>query len=120
MGRLIKNFDMALPSFSVRGSRSKRFRVHGHPGMHFLYAFGNHAIAALQSFGNNPTIADAVAHFHRSYAHLVIAVHNRHLIATLQLRHSSLRHKQRALLQADGSANLGVAAGTQNISWIGK
>src|SRR5208283_1990935 len=117
MGRLIKNFDMGLPSFGVR---DKRLGVDRHARTHLLYALGNHALAALQSFGNNPAVADAVTDFHRSYAHLVLAVHHRYLITALQLREGALRYNQRPLLEADDRTNFAVAAGTQNISRIGK
>ena len=44
MGRLMKNFDMGLPSLGFRG---KWFGVHLHSGTHFLHSFGDDAFAAL-------------------------------------------------------------------------
>src|SRR5271155_2690784 len=69
MGRLIKNFDMGLPSRSFRG---KRLRVHLHPGTHLLHALGDHSFARFESFRNNPLVADAVADLNGSNAHLVL------------------------------------------------
>ncbi len=64
--------------------------------------------------------ADSVAHLDRLYSHFILVVHHRHLIAALQLRNCTLRHKQRALLDSGGRANPGVAAGAQDIARIRK
>ena len=44
MGRLIKNFDMELPSRCVHG---KWLGVHLHARTHLLHALGDHAFARL-------------------------------------------------------------------------
>src|SRR5271156_5808131 len=80
MGRLIKNFDMGLPSRSFRG---KRLRVHLHARAHLLYALGDHSFARFESFRNNPLVADAVANLNGSNAHLVFVIHRRDLVTTL-------------------------------------
>jgi len=44
MGRLIKNFDMALLAFAFHG---EWLSVHLHPRSHLLHALGNDALATL-------------------------------------------------------------------------
>src|SRR6266446_1273898 len=117
MGRLIKNFDIGLPSLRFR---AKRLGVYLHARTHLLHALGNHAFASLQSVHDNPLGADSVAHVNRPDAHLVLVVQRRDLIAALQLRDCTLRYKQSILLDSDGRANFAVPAGAQNISRIGK
>src|SRR5216684_7819601 len=117
MGRLMKNFDIGLPSLRLCG---KWLGVHLHARTHLLHSLDDHAFALLQPFRNNPLRADTVADFDRTNAHFVLAVHNRHLIAALQLRHRALRDKQRVFLDPDGRADFAVAAGAQNISRIRK
>src|SRR6266436_104431 len=117
MGRLIKNFDIGLPSLTFHG---KRLGIHLHAWTYLLHALRNHAFAPLQSVHDNPLGADSVAHLNRSDAHLVLVVHCRDLIAALQLRDRALRHKQRVLLDSEDRANFAIPAGAQNISRIRK
>src|SRR5271167_2155288 len=117
MGRLIKNFDIGLPS---RWFHGKWPGVHLHARTHLLHPLGDHPFARLESFRNNPLVADAVADLDRPDAHFVLFVHCCDLIAALQLRHGTLRYKQRVLLESDGCANFAVPAGTQNAPRIGK
>src|SRR6266480_1929780 len=117
IGRLIKNFDIGLPSLASPG---KRLGVHQHARTNLLHAFGNHAVASLQPLGDNPIDADTLANLYRAHAHFVVAVHRRDLIAALQLGDSALRNKQCVLLDSDGRPNFAVPAGTQNISRIGE
>src|ERR1700682_3126417 len=117
MGRLIKNFDMGLPSLTFHG---KWLGVHQHAWTDLLHALDNHAFASLQSVHNNPLGADTVADFDRSDAHFILVVQGRDLIAALQLRDCTLRYKQRVLLDSDGRANFAIPAGPQNISRIRK
>src|SRR5208282_4861312 len=81
MGRLIKNFDMGLPS---RGFHGKRLGVHLHARTHLLHALGDHPFPWLKSVRNNPLIAKTVADFDRADAHFVLVVHRRDLVAALQ------------------------------------
>src|SRR5271169_2199918 len=74
MGRLIKNFDIALPSHRLHG---KWLGVHPHARTHLLHALGHHPFVWLESVCNNPLIADPVAYLYRPDAHLVLAVHRR-------------------------------------------
>src|SRR5271163_3621958 len=117
MGRLIKNFDMGL--FSLRLC-DERLGIHLHAVTYFLYPFGNHAFALFQSVRNNPLGPNGFADFDGADAHLVLIVHDRNLIAPLQLRDGTLRYKQRIRLVADNRANLAITAGPQNISGIGE
>src|SRR5277367_561234 len=117
MGRLMKNFDIELPSRCFRG---KRLGVHLHARAHLLYTLSDHSFAWLESVRNHPLVVDTVTDRDRSNVDFVVAVHRRDLISTLQLRDCSLRYKQRILLDSDHRANLGVPAGAQNISGIGK
>src|SRR5580698_8357223 len=115
IGRLIKNFDMELPSRSARG---KWPGIHLLSGAHLLHALGDHALARPESLRNHPLVADTVADGDGPDVDLVVVSNGRDLVAALQLRHGPLRNQQRALLQADNRANLGVSAGTKNISRI--
>src|SRR5712692_10481089 len=117
MGRLIKNFDIRLPSLGFRGIR---LGVYHHARTHLLHALGNHAFALLQALSDNPLIADAVAHLDRANAHFAFAVHHRDLIAALQLRNCTLRDKQGALLHTARPPHFGIPAGAQNIAGVGK
>src|SRR6266403_1288965 len=90
MGRLIKNFDMGLPSLRFRG---KRLGVYLHTWAHFLHSLGNHAFAWLQSVYDDPLGADPVAHLNCPDAHLVLVVQRRDLKAALQLRDCTLGYK---------------------------
>src|SRR5580704_3542846 len=120
MGRLMKNLDMLLASLRRRAVWHVRLRVYLRAGTDLLDSFGHHALSWLQSIGNDPLGAHAVAHLDCPYADLVLAIHNRHLIRALQLRHGTLRHQQRVFLNSDGRPNSAVSPGTQNISRIGK
>src|SRR4029077_9740358 len=80
----------------------------------------DHPFARLKSVRNNPLAVDTITDLDRSDAHFVLVVHRRDLIAALQLRHSTLRHKQGILLESHSRANLAVPAWTQNISRIRK
>src|SRR5271169_3536147 len=117
MGRLIKNFDMGLPSRSFHG---KWLGVHLHAGTYLLHTLGDHPFARLESLRNNPLVADAVADCDRPDAHFVLFVHRCDLIAALQLRNRTLRHEQRITLHSDGSANFAVPPGSQNTARIWK
>src|SRR5712664_3595145 len=90
MGRLIKNFDIGLPSLTFR---PKRLGVYLHARTHLLHALGNHPLAALQSLFNNPLRADAIADIHRPVAHFVLAIDHGYLIAALQFLDCTLRYK---------------------------
>src|SRR5260370_42413834 len=115
MGRLIKNFDIGLPSL---GFHTKWLGVHLHARTHLLYAFRDHPFARLKSVRNNPLPVDTGADLDRSDAHFVLVVHPRDLIAALPLLKITLRPKQRILLESHSRANLAVPAWTQNISSI--
>src|SRR6267143_4139485 len=78
MGRLIKNFDIGLPSLAFDG---KRLGGDLHAWTYLLHTLDDHAFASLQSVHDNPLGADPVAHLNRSDAHLVLVVQRRDLIA---------------------------------------
>src|ERR1700674_957073 len=80
IGRLMKNLDIRLISLGLCG---KRLGVHLHARPHLLHALGNHAFARLQPLRNDPLGSNAVAHWDRPYAPLVLAVHNGYLISPL-------------------------------------
>src|ERR1700722_19104683 len=69
MGRLMKNFDIELPSRAFRG---KGLGLHLHARPHLLYALRNDAFASGQSFRDNPLVADAIADLDRPDAHFVL------------------------------------------------
>src|SRR5208282_1220814 len=117
MGRLMKNFDIGLPSFVFAGVGLGSHRC---ALPHLLHAFGDDAIARLEPAVNDPVAADAVAHLNSSDFRLVVGIDNRDLVTALQLGDGALRNHQRVVLDADHGANLSVAAGTQNVSRIWK
>src|SRR5882724_4021064 len=117
IGRLMKNFDIGLPSLAF--SR-KRLGVHWHARTYFLYALGHHAFAWLQPFRNHPLVADTIPDLHCPNVHFVLIVHDRDLIPALKLRNCTLRYKQRFRLDSDDRANFAIPPGAQNICWIGK
>src|SRR5260370_24558047 len=80
MGRLMKNFDMGLPSLRLCG---KRLRVYLHARTYLLHAFGDYAFASLQSVLDNPIGANPVADLYRADAYFVFGVARRDLIASL-------------------------------------
>src|SRR5260370_21545372 len=90
MGRLIKNFDIGLPSLRFRG---KWLGVYLHARTHLLHAFGNHAFASLQSFRDNPICAHTGPDLNRMYAHFFLAADPHYLTSAMQLRTSALRSK---------------------------
>src|SRR6266567_9404730 len=75
IGRLIKNFDIGLPSPAFR---SKWLGVHLHARTHFLHALDDDAFPRAQSFVNDPQAAYAVTDFDRPDAHFVLGVHYGH------------------------------------------
>src|SRR4029077_672924 len=117
MGRLIKNFDIGLPSLRLRG---KWLGVYLHARTHPLHSLDDDTFALLKPFRHNPLPTHAIADLPRTDAHFVLAVHNRDLIAALQLRYRTLRDKERVFLNALGCPNFAVAAGAQYISRIRK
>ena len=77
---------------SGHGLLSLRFRRCGigfgidrHACTNFLDAFGDHALAGLQSLVNNPQITDPIAGLHVPYADLVLAVDYGNLVRALHL-----------------------------------
>src|SRR4029077_7952788 len=72
MGRLIKNFDIALPSLTLRG---KRLGVHLRARTRLLHALGYHTFALFEPFRANPLRADTVADGDCSNAHFVIGTY---------------------------------------------
>src|ERR1700730_2267438 len=90
MGRLMKNFDIGLPSLRLC---RKRLGVDLHARAHLLHTLDDDTVAAPQPVRNNPLGADPVADFDRSDADFILVIHHRDLIAALQLRHCTLRYK---------------------------
>src|SRR5712692_9460959 len=120
MGRLMKNFDIELP-FLRFGSRGRKgLRVYLRPWLNFLHALSDNAFTRLQPFIDNPHGTRAVTDLDGSNAYLVLAVHDRHLIAALEFRHRALRNQQRTLLDSSRSSNPAIPSRAQNISRIWK
>src|SRR5207302_304727 len=71
MGRLIKNFDIGLPSLRFRG---KGLGVYLHARAHLLHSLDDHAFALLQPIRDNPIGAYAVADLNRADTYFVLAV----------------------------------------------
>src|SRR5260370_37068731 len=82
MGRLIKNFDIALPSLTLQG---KRLGVHLRARTRLLHALGNHTFALLEPFRNNPLHTNTVANRDRPNGHFIVATDNGDLVPALQL-----------------------------------
>src|SRR5260370_7689763 len=68
MGRLIKNFDIALPSLTLQG---KRLGVHLRARTRLLHALGNHTFALLEPFPNNPLHTTTFSNLHLPIPHLI-------------------------------------------------
>ena len=82
MGRLMKNFDIGLPSLRLCG---KWLGFHLQARANLLNAFGDDSFTCIQPFRNNPLGTNAVTDRDRSNAHFVVATYNGHLIAALEL-----------------------------------
>src|SRR5580704_7274593 len=87
MGRLMKNFDIGLPSLRLC---SKRLGVDLHAPAHLQPTLDDDTVAVLQPVRNNPLGADAVADFDGSDADFILVIHHSDVIAALQLRHCTL------------------------------
>ena len=91
-----------------------------HAGAHSLNPFRYDSVAGIQAARDDPSVIDPVAHGDGSNVNFVVGLYDRDLISPLQLRHRSLRNKQRPGLGSDYRANFGVTAGSQNIVRIRK
>src|SRR5271169_3751878 len=123
MGRLMKNFDMGRPSLSIRRSLvlgHKWLGIHAHTTAHSLNSFNNDSVSGIEPVSDDPSVINPVAHSDRSNVNFVVGANNSNLVAPLQLRHCPLRNKQRPRLGPDNRTDFGIAAGSQNIVWIGK
>ena len=85
-----------------------------------MQALDNHAFASFHTVGHDPELPDAVADRHRTDRHLVVAAHDRHLIAALQLGDRALRNQHGAGRRPCGEADASVSAGAKQIVGIGK
>src|SRR5579864_4281096 len=70
MGRLMKNFDMTLPTDRFRG---EWFRIDPNAGAHLLHPFRNNTIPRIESTCDHPTPIDLGTYRHRPDGHLVVA-----------------------------------------------
>src|SRR5580693_4148223 len=87
MGRLMKNLDIQLPPLRFR----REWRgVHLHTRPHLLNSFGHDGIAFVQTVRNHPLVTREIPNFDRADADLISPIHNRYLVASLQLRHRAL------------------------------
>src|SRR5215813_12055328 len=82
IGRLIKNFDMALPAHRFR---TEWFRVNLRTSADFLNSFNNYALTRVEAARDHPARIDLGTYCDGSDGHLVVAAHNAYLVATLQL-----------------------------------
>ena len=78
-------------------------------------ALDNDAFTGFQAVGHDPEVSDAVADRHRTDRHLVVAAHDRDLIAALQLGDGALRNQQGARFRPYGEADTSVAAGAKKV-----
>src|SRR5690348_11313206 len=81
IGRLMKNFDIGLPDFGLRG---KRLGIYVRTGAHFLNSLGNHPISAIYTAYNDPLTTDTVADRHCPDVHFIVRIYNSNLIASLE------------------------------------
>src|SRR6185503_1586376 len=86
-----------------------------HSGTDFHRSFRDYCFARVESLGNEPHRAAALADFHRAKAHLIVWTNNRDLIGSLQLRHRSLRHHQRILLRARHRTHSSILTRSQTV-----
>src|SRR5271169_3851609 len=123
MGRLMKNFDMGHLSLSIRRSLAlghEWLGIHAHTTAHSLNSFNHDSVSGLEPARDDPSVINPVGHSDRSNFNFVIGANDRDLVAPLQLRHGPLWNQQRPRLGPDYRADFGIAAGSQNIVWIGK
>src|SRR5579862_8202579 len=106
IGRLMKNFDIALPALRIAG---KRLGIHLRALPNFLYALGNDHFARFKPFGDHPLRTALRAELYRANFHFVFAVHDGNLVSTLQLGNGPLRYQQRVGLCLENEANFAVA-----------
>src|ERR1700756_1052008 len=123
MGRLMKNFDMGHGSLSIRRSLvlgHEWLGIHAHPTAHSLNSFNHDFVSWIEPARDDPSVINPVAHSDRSNVNFIVGANHSNLVAALQFRHCALRNQQRPRLRPDDSADFGIAAGSQNIVWIGK
>src|SRR4030095_7587988 len=96
IGRLMKNLDTSA-------SRVRRLAgddLNDRPVSYFHQALDDNAFSLLHAGGDDPEVADAVAHRDRTDRDFVIAAHDRDLLAALLLRDGALRDQQGARCRA--------------------
>src|ERR1700728_433509 len=123
MGRLMKNFDMGHPSLSIRRSLvlgQEWLGIHTHTTAHPLNSFDHDSVSGIEPVSYDPSVINPVAHSDRSNVDFVIGADDSNLVATLQLRDCPLGNKQGPRLGPDYRADFTIAAGSQDIVWIGK
>src|SRR5215510_8619397 len=96
----------ALGSFPRR-RRSLR-RVDGHSGSDPLQPLHDDLVSGLQALLDDPHVPVDRAGLDDLDRDLVVRPDDRDLVAALELRHRALRHEDRALLDVQGDADLGV------------
>src|ERR1700729_364307 len=123
MGRLMKNFDMGHPSLSIRRPLvlgQEWLGIHAHTTAHPLNSFNHDSVSGIEPVSDDPSVINPVAHRDRSNVNFVVCANDGNLVATLQLRDCPLGNKQGSRLGPDYRADFAIAAGSQNIVWIGK
>ena len=106
------------PALSAGGVQS--FTVTVAPSRAFCSPLDNHFVARLKTFGHFPHRADALAHFHRTNADLVVLIDHCDLKIALQFAHRFLRNNHRAFLHVRDEAHFSELSGPQNVSRIWK
>src|SRR5208282_1983907 len=125
MGRLMKNFDMGNRSLSTRRSLAwalghEWLGIHAYATAHSLHSFNHHSVSKVEPVRDDPSVINPVADGDRSNVDFVVGADDGNLVAALQLRHCPLRNQQRPRFGPDYCPDFAVAAGSQNIVWIGK
>jgi hypothetical protein len=90
------------------------------PSRAFWSPWHDNFVAWLQTFRDFPHRADALAHFHRTNADLVIFIDNCDLITALQLVHRFLRNNHRAFFHVGDEPHVSKLSGPQNVPRIRK
>src|SRR5262249_45013386 len=93
---------------------------HGRSFPRFLNSLDDHFLARLQSFGDLPHRADALAHSHRTNADLVVLIDNSDLETALQFVHRFLWDDERVLHRVRDEADLPKLSRPQSGIWIWK
>ena len=95
--------------------------IHSHPVAHSLNTFHNDSVSGIEPVGDDPSVINPVAHSNRSNVNFVVGSQpqppgSRPVAPTLRVVEPATPPAESEITAAD----FAVAAGPQNVVWIGK